>query len=932
MTTSSVFCSFPSAVRRQPYAVPLKPSTVSADNHFVSLDVTSREKPVGNFLSSLLEAYPDASMRDIAVLFTDVVGSTNFFKTHGDIRGREMLRTHHRMAMSIIETYGGRLIKEVGDSVLVYFPDTVDALNASIKIQQKFFLHNMESIDEDKIHVRVGLHHGRVIVEDKDIYGDVVNVAAKLTNLAGSDQIFVSHEIYETTKHLPSIQFEGIDFWKMQKVPDGLKIYRVVWEHAFAAAPSKKVFAIIVHDPARPDFAVTEDDITAPAASLNNDHKKPYLSLGRTPGNDLTVAYDTIHTAVNAARSIYSHLLGRHHSGNGRLPVKIYVRCASTQDERTVLSQGAGNDLNGVDFGNIYIAPEVYQYMNNYYRIAGETGPGFEEAGNVYTMLDETRPAESPAIADASGATGATGPAAAASQMMCFYCGSGRHTASSCPSKGLAETGRSLNRLGYYSVHAIEELARSIQSPSEDIKVSAQAFSIESQLTKQELIAHAFYDLRSIYQLRFHQTVWNTKAKTWETMLSGIIENQGGFAWLAQDSLRVGSFEKARSFVKLALERKPRDYKAWCISGFLSIENGDLAAACNDFETAFECADAGIPKTYVSLILARLYKFAGDQKRLREMVSAILASDPTCREALYEDVILRFTDNSEKSAIQRLMRLVRDHRDYFVIALIDPEIRAWRNVIYPHVFEILLEAKKEAAGHYEDAKKEIGKIRSLLARETLETIDPLLIEIERLAQSESYAACLDVPSKCSSVRIICKNALNEQIHMITDVIRTLRSRFQKADEFLASYRYHYFVRNYRRQLDYLKTTLANVGDVRIFESSAQFQRCYETCQEISRELSSLETSMEYLDMTAQMINMCWKFLKHSSIFFSIVFFLGVFIFPLISDQLNAIVSRLDISVFPNSWSLQKSLLIFGGILSLVASFLIAIKEALKGRE
>ena len=138
-------------------------------------------------------------------------------------------------------------------------------------------------------------------------------------------------------------------------------------------------------------------------------------------------------------------------------------------------------------------------------------------------------------------------------------------------------------------------------------------------------------------------------------------------------------------------------------------------------------------------------------------------------------------------------------------------------------------------------------------------------------------------------------------------------------------------RNIRAQLEYLKASLKGIGDVRIFESSAEFQNCYDICQEISRELSSLENSMEYLEMMAQMISMCWKFLKHSSIFFSIVFFLGVFIFPLISDQLNSVVTRLDISLFPNSWSLQKSLLIFGGILSLIASFFIAIKEALKGK-
>ena len=382
--------------------------------------------------------------------------------------------------------------------------------------------------------------------------------------------------------------------------------------------------------------------------------------------------------------------------------------------------------------------------------------------------------------------------------------------------------------------------------------------------------------------------------------MSSIVENQGGFAWLAQDSLRVANYEKAKSFLDLALERKPRDYKAWCISGFYNIEREDLGAASADFDTALECAEAGIAKIYVSLILARLYKLTGNQKRLREMISMILGSDPTCREALYEDIILRFSENNEKLAIQKLVNLIHDNRNYFVIALIDPELNAWRNIIYPHLFEILLEVRKEGFGHFEDAKKEIAKVRSLLARETRETIDPLLVDIERLVQSESYSACLDVPSKCSSVRIMCKNALNEQIYTITDIIRTIRSRFHKADEFLGSYRYSHLAQKHTRQLEYLKASLKGIGDVRIFESSAEFQNCYDICQDISRELSSLENSMEYLEMMGQMISMCWKFLKHSSIFFSIVFFLGVFIYPLISDQLNSVVTRLDISLFPRS--------------------------------
>lgn len=273
----------------------------------MSLDVTSKEKPVGNFLSSLIEAYPDAKMRDIAVLFTDVVGSTKYFKTHGDIRGREMLRTHHRMAISIVEEYGGSLIKEVGDSVLVYFPDPVDALNAAIKIQHRFFTHNQESIPEDQIHVRIGLHHGKVIVEDKDIYGDVVNVAAKLTNLAGGDQIFISHEIYESTRKSPSIQFESIDFWNMKNVPHGLKIYKVIWENASVAPPAKKFLVVVVHDPLKHDFRMSPENIGLGTGNTTSATGH-YNCINRLPGNEgnLVLVYDNLPDAFGM-RSLSSH-------------------------------------------------------------------------------------------------------------------------------------------------------------------------------------------------------------------------------------------------------------------------------------------------------------------------------------------------------------------------------------------------------------------------------------------------------------------------------------------------------------------------------------------------------------------------------------------------------------------------------------------------
>lgn len=891
----------------------------------MSLNVASKEKPVENFLSSLIEAYPDASMRDIAVLFTDVVGSTSFFKTHGDIRGREMLRTHHTMAMSIVDDYGGSLIKEVGDSVLVYFPDPAEALKASITMQHRFSLHNRESAPDDQIHVRVGLHFGKVIVEEKDIYGDVVNVAAKLTNLAGGDQVFVSHELYDITKDLPSVQFERIDFWNMKNVPDGLCIYKVAWENSAVAAPVKKVLVVVVPDPRYPDVSCVLNVVDPPPQEKDASSDDRCLSVKRSGDAAAVFVYDKAPEAVDASRRMLAVLTDRTGAGDTGIPVKIYITTGSARDEKRILSQGPGPELEAVPYGCIYVTGEVCNEIQSHQVITGTaTAVQFEAAGPLLRISGEGKAVESSAAAPAPP------PANPSTQEAlyppCFYCGSGKHKAMDCPSRALTESGKSIEHLGYLPVQAIEELALSIEKSPGDIQAGPNPFSVESTPDRNELIAHAYYDLKCLYQLRFSLVVWNSNAASWEAMNSAVTENQGGFAWLAQDSLRVSNYDKARSFLKLALERKPQDYKVHCVSGFLNMEEENILAAIADFNKALEYAQNTPRKIYISLILARLQKLSGDRKKLKNILSGVFLLDGSCQEAMYEDILLRFEEGSEKPAIQKLVRLIGENRNFFVVALIDPELSAHRNTIYVHLIELLTEAKKEALSHFNEAKKELTKSRALLPLSALKSIDPVLLEIEALVQSESYFGCLDVPHRCSGIRTMCKNALNDQIHTIMEVIKGLKARFEKADAFIGAYRYSHLTQKHRRRLAYLKASLGQLNDVRYFESSGEFEHCYHVCQDISKELSSLESRLEMLDVSAQVIRMCLRFLKNSSIFFSIVFFLGIFVFPLISDHINAVLTRLDISLFPNAWSLQKSFLIFGGIVSLVVSFSITIRE------
>ena len=80
----------------------------------------------------------DKPLQKLAVFFTDIVGSTEFFSFHGDMDGRRMLQQHQDIASSAISEYGGTLVKNLGDSAMAYFLSPEEALKSAIKIQQKW--------------------------------------------------------------------------------------------------------------------------------------------------------------------------------------------------------------------------------------------------------------------------------------------------------------------------------------------------------------------------------------------------------------------------------------------------------------------------------------------------------------------------------------------------------------------------------------------------------------------------------------------------------------------------------------------------------------------------------------------------------------------------------------------------------------------------
>ena len=124
------------------------------------------------------------------VMFADVAGSTAMYENMGDVEARERISKALNSLISICKRHKGKLVKTIGDEILVYFLDANLSLLASESIQKA--MENNSSPETVGLSIRIGLHYGPVILEDDDIFGDTVNVAARIVAMTKARQILFS--------------------------------------------------------------------------------------------------------------------------------------------------------------------------------------------------------------------------------------------------------------------------------------------------------------------------------------------------------------------------------------------------------------------------------------------------------------------------------------------------------------------------------------------------------------------------------------------------------------------------------------------------------------------------------------------------------------------------------------------------------------------
>lgn len=128
--------------------------------------------------------------KEITILFTDIESSAQYWEKKGDITGRLMMDVHNRLVFPVIKHYRGRIVKTIGDALMVTFRDPSNAVKAAVAIQQ--ILDRERQADPEFPCIRIGMHTGHAIVEKRDVFGDTVNTASRIQSRAGVNEIWLS--------------------------------------------------------------------------------------------------------------------------------------------------------------------------------------------------------------------------------------------------------------------------------------------------------------------------------------------------------------------------------------------------------------------------------------------------------------------------------------------------------------------------------------------------------------------------------------------------------------------------------------------------------------------------------------------------------------------------------------------------------------------
>lgn len=228
---------------------------------------------------------------DRTVVFTDLHGSTAVFEALGNAEATEIVTRFNEFIADLVQEYSGRVIKTLGDGVMAIFERPRDAIDAAVAIQRQ---HSQRLVQLPKTHqlpIRIGMATGDVEWVNGDCYGDAVNVASRLCDLCGANQILANHSSIEGDADLTGSHFRSLGPIAVRGRVEPCLVYQIEWQPE-AASELMTVLGNIDNDYWKQSTDILGREVEllwGGERSLFRAFDMP-ITIGRVSNNDFVVA------------------------------------------------------------------------------------------------------------------------------------------------------------------------------------------------------------------------------------------------------------------------------------------------------------------------------------------------------------------------------------------------------------------------------------------------------------------------------------------------------------------------------------------------------------------------------------------------------------------------------------------------------------------
>ena len=221
----------------------------------------------------------ETAPRKLVILFADVAGSTKLYETLGDAEALATIGRCLDIMKAVCDDHGGRVVKTIGDETMAVFPLPANAAYAAIAMQTQISALRTSKGLPLKIHA--GFHFGPVIDDGADVYGDAVNVAARLTSLAKAGQTLISAATVEVLSPALRARTRDQDAHTVKGKQDDIHTFELIWQES-----EEELTAMST----RPTIRAAGLKLTHGVRELELDQNSPPITLGRDAQNDIVIA------------------------------------------------------------------------------------------------------------------------------------------------------------------------------------------------------------------------------------------------------------------------------------------------------------------------------------------------------------------------------------------------------------------------------------------------------------------------------------------------------------------------------------------------------------------------------------------------------------------------------------------------------------------